>query len=104
MSVGSCMLDLCAVRLSPHGVRLSSGGTMSVILDIASHWAVILSAVVAILYTLLGGLYSVAYTDVVQLFLVFLGLVSAFVAFSAAQELHEHGDTREIKTILVTML
>nr|XP_023648321.1 high-affinity choline transporter 1-like [Paramormyrops kingsleyae] len=76
------------------------GGTMSVILDIASHWAVILSAVVAILYTLLGGLYSVAYTDVVQLFLVFLGLwlcvpfilespASLSIVFTAVHEVYQ---------------
>lgn len=31
---------------------------------------------IAIFYTLVGGLYSVAYTDVVQLFCIFIGLVS----------------------------
>ena len=38
--------------------------------------AVILSALIAVLYTWIGGLYSVAYTDVVQLGCIFLGLVS----------------------------
>ncbi|KAG7249628.1 hypothetical protein CRUP_031549 [Coryphaenoides rupestris] len=36
--------------------------------------SVIISAMIAIFYTLVGGLYSVAYTDVVQLFCIFLGL------------------------------
>jgi high affinity choline transporter 7 len=37
--------------------------------------AVILSALIAVLYTWIGGLYSVAYTDVVQLGCIFVGLV-----------------------------
>jgi high affinity choline transporter 7 len=34
----------------------------------------VISAVVVVIYTLFGGLYSVAYTDVVQLFCIFFGL------------------------------
>ena len=37
--------------------------------------AVIVSACVAVMYTFFGGLYSVAYTDVAQLILIFVGLV-----------------------------
>ena len=40
--------------------------------------AVILSALIAIFYTWVGGLYSVAYTDVVQLGCILLGLVRGF--------------------------
>lgn len=36
--------------------------------------SVILSACIAVFYTLFGGLYSVAYTDVIQLFCIFIGL------------------------------
>uniref|UniRef100_A0A3Q3L159 Solute carrier family 5 member 7a n=1 Tax=Labrus bergylta TaxID=56723 RepID=A0A3Q3L159_9LABR len=50
------------------------GGTVSVVMDISSPLAVSISASVAILYTLMGGLYSVAYTDVIQLILMLLGL------------------------------
>ncbi|XP_026522733.1 high affinity choline transporter 1 [Notechis scutatus] len=50
------------------------GATISVIIDINISFSVIISASVATLYTLVGGLYSVAYTDVVQLFCIFLGL------------------------------
>ncbi|KAM9402043.1 high-affinity choline transporter 1-like isoform 1-T1 [Salvelinus alpinus] len=55
-------------------VLAALGGTVSVIMDIPSPLAVALSAAVAILYTLLGGLYSVAYTDVIQLIFMFLSL------------------------------
>ncbi|GCC24570.1 high-affinity choline transporter 1 isoform X1 [Chiloscyllium punctatum] len=50
------------------------GATLSVIVDININLSVIISAVIAVFYTLVGGLYSVAYTDVVQLFCIFLGL------------------------------
>ena len=43
------------------------GATLAVILDINITLSVIVSAVIAVGYTLFGGLYSVAYTDVVQL-------------------------------------
>lgn len=52
-----------------------SGGTMSVILDLSYVYSIVVSSVVAIIYTLLGGLYSVAYTDVIQLILIFISLV-----------------------------
>ena len=35
-----------------------------------------LSAIIAVMYTLIGGLISVAYTDVFQLFFIAFGLVS----------------------------
>ncbi|XP_061626072.1 high affinity choline transporter 1-like isoform X1 [Phyllopteryx taeniolatus] len=53
---------------------VSLGGTMAVILDLSYAYSIIISAVVAIVYTLLGGLYSVAYTDVIQLILIFVSL------------------------------
>lgn len=48
---------------------------MSVILDLPYAYSIIISSLVAIIYTLLGGLYSVAYTDVIQLILIFVSLV-----------------------------
>ncbi|XP_037615836.1 high affinity choline transporter 1-like [Sebastes umbrosus] len=52
----------------------SLGGTVSVVMDISSSLAVVISASVAVLYTLMGGLYSVAYTDVIQLSFMLIGL------------------------------
>lgn len=45
---------------------------MSVILGLSYTICIWISAAVAITYTLLGGLYSVAYTDVIQLILIFI--------------------------------
>ncbi|KAE8625412.1 hypothetical protein XENTR_v10006262 [Xenopus tropicalis] len=50
------------------------GATISVIVDIDINISVVVSALIATFYTLVGGLYSVAYTDVVQLFCIFIGL------------------------------
>jgi len=48
---------------------------MSVILDVSYVISIWISAAVAITYTLLGGLYSVAYTDIIQLILMFISAV-----------------------------
>ncbi|GLD61058.1 high affinity choline transporter 1-like protein [Lates japonicus] len=53
---------------------LGLGATMSVILDLPYVYSAWISSAVAIIYTLLGGLYSVAYTDVIQLSLAFFSL------------------------------
>ncbi|VDK50642.1 unnamed protein product [Gongylonema pulchrum] len=50
------------------------GATLSVILAIDMTLSVIISAFIAVFYTFTGGLYAVAYTDVVQLFCIFVGL------------------------------
>lgn len=52
-----------------------SGATLAIIIEMNLDAAVILSALIAVAYTWIGGLYSVAYTDVVQLGCIFLGLV-----------------------------
>ena len=46
------------------------------ILDINLETAIIVSAAISLGYTLVGGLYSVAYTDVLQLICIFIDLVS----------------------------
>ncbi|KAM9357029.1 high-affinity choline transporter 1-like [Symphorus nematophorus] len=56
------------------GTLIGLGATMSVILDLPYSLCIWISAAVAITYTLLGGLYSVAYTDIIQLTLIFFSL------------------------------
>jgi solute carrier family 5 (high affinity choline transporter), member 7 len=53
------------------------GSTFGVILGMPLTTAILLSAVVTTAYTVLGGMWSVAYTDIFQLGLVALGLVAA---------------------------
>ena len=53
------------------------GATLTVILGIDMNLSVVVSALIAVGYTFFGGLYSVAYTDVIQLICIFVGLVSS---------------------------
>lgn len=53
------------------------GATFGVLLDLPIGSAILLSAVVTTAYTTVGGMWSVAYTDVLQLGLVALGLAAA---------------------------
>lgn len=55
-------------------VLAALGYTVSGVLNIDFTVAVIVSATVAVLYTLLGGLLAVAYTDLVQLIFILCGL------------------------------
>ncbi|KAM4607786.1 high-affinity choline transporter 1-like [Polymixia lowei] len=70
MSVLSLVMDLVWVPTTLIGL----GATMSVILDLSYTISIWISAAVAITYTLMGGLYSVAYTDIIQLILIFISL------------------------------
>ncbi|KAE8627726.1 hypothetical protein XENTR_v10007128 [Xenopus tropicalis] len=55
-------------------ILASLGATVSVILDVKGYVSIIISACTVIIYTLLGGLYSVAYTDVIQLLFMIISL------------------------------
>ena len=51
------------------------GTTFNVVLGLEQVLAVLMSAAVTVVYSMLGGLYSVAYTDVIQLVFIFIGVV-----------------------------
>jgi high affinity choline transporter 7 len=53
------------------------GSTFGVLLGMKLTTAIVLSAVVTTAYTVLGGMWSVAYTDIFQLALVAIGLAAA---------------------------
>ncbi|MFN8003500.1 MAG: sodium:solute symporter family protein [Acidobacteriota bacterium] len=60
------------------------GSTFGVILRMPLVTAILLSAIVVIAYTMVGGMWSVAYTDALQLGLVIVGLLVALpFAFQA---------------------
>ena len=58
------------------------GATLTIILRIPITESVVLSACVAVFYTLIGGLYAVAYTDVIQLCSIMVGLVRPSVSMT----------------------
>lgn len=70
LCLASVLLDMLWVGTTLIGL----GSTMSVVLDLSYSLCIWISAAVVILYTLLGGLYSVAYTDVIQLVLIFISM------------------------------
>jgi len=53
------------------------GSTLHVILHLDDNVSIIVSAIIALGYTLFGGLVSVAYTDVIQIFFIVVGLFLA---------------------------
>ncbi|XP_060526404.1 high-affinity choline transporter 1 [Cylas formicarius] len=65
---------LCGEVFWAAGILAALGATLSVIIDMDHRTSVIFSACIAVFYTLFGGLYAVAYTDVIQLFCIFIGL------------------------------
>uniref|UniRef100_UPI0037E98C86 high-affinity choline transporter 1-like n=1 Tax=Semicossyphus pulcher TaxID=241346 RepID=UPI0037E98C86 len=69
-SLSSIILDIVWLA----GTLISLGATMHVIMDVSYTVSIWISAVVVISYTLLGGLYSVAYTDIIQVILIFITL------------------------------
>uniref|UniRef100_A0A8C5R1V2 High affinity choline transporter 1 n=1 Tax=Leptobrachium leishanense TaxID=445787 RepID=A0A8C5R1V2_9ANUR len=81
-------------------ILASLGATVRVILDVQGYMSIVISACTVILYTLLGGLYSVAYTDVIQLFFMMITLwicvpfallnsASENIAYTAVRELYQ---------------
>ncbi|CAL8270991.1 unnamed protein product [Lota lota] len=80
------IISLIADLIWVPATLISLGAVMSVILDVSYTVSVWISAAIAVTYTLLGGLYSVAYTDIIQLILMFLSawLCVPFVLMSPA--------------------
>ncbi|XP_074501538.1 high-affinity choline transporter 1-like [Sebastes fasciatus] len=73
-TVGLCLASISIDLVLVPSTLIGLGGIMSVVLDLSFSVCIWISAAVAITYTLLGGLYSVAYTDVIQLVLIFISL------------------------------
>ncbi|KAM6997182.1 high-affinity choline transporter 1-like [Tautogolabrus adspersus] len=74
VTTGLCLASLFIDIVWVPSTLIGLGGTMSVVLDLSFNVCIWISAAVAITYTLLGGLYSVAYTDIIQLVLIFFSL------------------------------
>jgi len=65
---------LCGEVFWSAGILAALGATLAIIIQMQIDTAVVSSALIAVFYTWIGGLYSVAYTDVVQLGCIFVGL------------------------------
>lgn len=95
---------LCGEVFWAAGILAALGATLAVIIDMDQGTSVILSACIAVFYTLFGGLYSVAYTDVIQLFCIFIGLVSAFAIAGTYSGLMSQWSVMELQFDLLTSL
>jgi high affinity choline transporter 7 len=57
------------------GILAALGTTFSVLIGIEVHWAILVSAAMTMTYTVRGGLWSIAYTDVAQLAMAWVGML-----------------------------
>lgn len=75
---GLCVIPpVCGEVFWTASILVALGSTVSVILEVNQTISIVVSAIIAIIYTLFGGLYAVAYTDVAQLIAMMTGLIMA---------------------------
>lgn len=73
------LINLVASFLYIATILLALGSTVSVVLDVGLVPSTIGSVAIVVFYTFFGGLKSVAYTDIVQLPCILIGLVSKII-------------------------
>ena len=84
-----CELMCVAATLSALGTALA------VMANIEDKISIIVSAVIAISYTFFGGIFSVAYTDIVQLAFIIVGVACALPYALTNEAVHFPTDKRE---------
>jgi SSS family solute:Na+ symporter len=60
----------------------ATGYILSVVLHIDFFWAMLIGAVIVLIYTYAGGLFSSAYTDIFQIYLAIVAFWAAFLFFA----------------------
>ncbi|MEL6922922.1 MAG: sodium:solute symporter family protein [Bacteroidota bacterium] len=66
---------LCGEVFWTAAILTALGTTFGTVLGLEMDLAIVLSAVIAIAYTAIGGLWAVAFTDLIQMILLFVGLI-----------------------------
>src|SRR5918993_2178877 len=61
----------------------ASGFILSTVLHIDFFWAMLIAAIIVLIYTYAGGLFSSAYTDIFQIYLAIGAFWAAFIFFAA---------------------
>src|ERR671912_134970 len=61
----------------------ASGFILSTVLGIDFIWAMLIAAIIVLIYTFAGGLFSSAYTDIFQIYLAIGAFWAAFIFFAA---------------------
>jgi Na+/proline symporter len=75
--VGSALLMLASFTILLAGNFAATGFVLSSVLGIDYLWAILLGSTLVLAYTLTGGLFANAYTDVFQ---IYLGIVAIWIA------------------------
>jgi solute:Na+ symporter, SSS family len=60
----------------------ASGFILSTVLGIDFFWAMLIAAIVVLIYTYAGGLFSSAYTDIFQIYLAIIAFWAGFIFFA----------------------
>lgn len=55
------------------------GSILTSITDISVTWGIIIGFIISVIFTLMGGMYSVAWTDTIQTFFIIAGVVLMFI-------------------------
>src|SRR4030095_9303138 len=79
----SAILMMISFIVLVAGNFAASGFILSAVLHIDFFWAMLIAALVVLVYTFAGGLFSSAYTDIFQIYLAIGAFWAAFIFFAA---------------------
>src|SRR6187200_1199456 len=79
----SAVLIMISFIVLVAGNFAASGFILSTVFHINFFWAMLIAAIVVLIYTYAGGLFSSAYTDIFQIYLAIAAFWAAFIFFAA---------------------
>jgi len=79
----SAILMMISFIVLVAGNFAATGFILSTVLHIDFFWAILIGAIVVLIYTFAGGLFSSAYTDIFQIYLAIGAFWAAFIFFAA---------------------
>lgn len=77
----SSILLMISFTILVAGNFAATGYILSTVLDIDLTWAILIGALVVLVYTYAGGLFSSAYTDIFQIYLAIIAFWAIFLFF-----------------------
>ena len=77
----SSILLMISFTILVAGNFAATGYILSTVLDIDLTWAILIGAIVVLVYTYAGGLFSSAYTDIFQIYLAIIAFWAIFLFF-----------------------
>jgi solute:Na+ symporter, SSS family len=79
----SAVLMMISFIVLVAGNFAASGFILSAVFGIDFFWAILIAAIIVLIYTYAGGLFSSAYTDIFQIYLAIGAFWAAFIFFAA---------------------